>query len=250
MSVFSENNVFLVTGASSGIGRAITHALVRAGAAVIANGRNLERLQETKAGSEHPERLYCEPLDLAENLETLPAWLKSLAQKYGPLSGMATSAGITWNSPLVFYPLQKVRQIFDICCHAPMILSSAFRQKRIHARGGGSIVHIAALAAIDANPGQGVYAEAKAALIAGSRCMSKETAQDRIRVNCISPGLIKTPMFEATCAQLGPSFQAREEVLYPLGLGQPEDVANLALFLLSDASRWITGQNFPVTGGR
>lgn len=249
MSDFPVSGPILVTGASSGIGRAIALALNQAGATVIANGRDEKRLGDTKGQAARPDAMRIAPRDLAADLESLPKWLGEIAKEHGPLTGLATSAGITWNAPLAFYNKKKTEEIFAICCHAPMILAGAFCKKRINAGPCSAIVHIAAGAAIDPNPGQGVYAAAKAGLIAASRCLAKEAAPAGIRVNCISPGLVDTPMMAATCAQLGESFLEREKQRYPLGLGLPEDVANLAVFLLSAQARWITGQNFVINGG-
>lgn len=244
------DKIFLVTGASSGIGYAIALLLNAAGATVIANGRDLARLEEMRLKSQYPANIYCEARDLGKDLSGLRGWLRNLAKKYGPLDGMVSSAGQTWNSPLAFYPLAKVYNIFDICCHAPLLMGSAFCDKNVNAGQGSSIVYVAAAAAQDPNPGQGVYAAAKAALIAGAKCLAREAAPKGIRVNCVSPGLVRTPMMAAACAELGSDFLKKEEALYPLGIGEPEDVANLAIFLLSAKSRWITGQNFSITGGR
>ena len=95
-----------------------------------------------------------------------------------------------------------------------------------------------------------MYGAAKAALVTAARCLSKEIAPRGLRVNCISPGLVDTPMMRATVEQLGEEFLERERGAYPLGLGMPEDVAHLAAFLLSDKARWLTGQNILLSGGR
>ena len=245
-----ENQVFLVTGASSGIGRSIALKLNKFGAIVLANGRNIERLEETVAMADFPANMKPVVRDLAQDMDDIPKWLSLLAAKNGKLRGLACSAGITYNAPMSFYDISKARQIFDICCHSPLKLGSAFCGRRVNAGDGSSIMFIAAAAALDPNPGQGMYAAAKAALVGGARCMAKEAAPHKIRVNCISPGLVDSPMMDATVRQLGPEFMEREKTLYPLGIGAPDDVGELALFLLSAKSRWLTGQNIPLTGGR
>lgn len=250
MSLFNTEDLFLVTGASSGIGRAIALKLNESGAAVLANGRDSAKLEETRSMAKNRESLIPLVRDLGADMPSLAAWLKSLTKKFGALKGLACCAGITWNAPLSFYPLPRVREIFDICCHAPLVLGGAFCGARCNSGPGAAVVNIAAAAAIEPNPGQGVYAAAKAALVAGSKCLAKEAAPRGVRVNCISPGLVEGPMLEATCAQLGQDFLARESALYPLGLGKPEYVAELAVFLLSGSAAWITGQNFIVSGGR
>ena len=250
MSGFTAEDRFLVTGASSGIGRTIALNLNAAGATVLANGRDEDRLAETSRLAPAPERLRPVHRDLAADMDGLKAWLQSVRGEYGPLRGLVCSAGITWNAPMTFYARERVGQLFDICCHAPLMLSGAFCDRRVNAGEGSAIVHIAAAAAVEPNPGQGAYAAAKAALVAGARCLAREAASRKIRVNCISPGLVEGPMMESTCRQLGPDFLARELPLYPLGIGRPEYVADLAAFLLSDAARWMTGQNILLSGGR
>ncbi len=250
MNVFSASQRFLVTGASSGIGRAIALKLHEEGATVIAHGRNSQRLEDLHASMTSSERMLITQRDLLDDMEGLPEWLGELCRSHGPLSGLICAAGITWNSPMHFYPLEKAHQLFDICCHAPLMLGGAFCRKRNNTGSGAAIVYIAAAAALQPNPGQGIYGAAKAALVAGARCQSMELARQGLRVNCISPGLVKTPMFEETANLLGPAFVEREGSLYPLGFGKPSDVANLACFLLSDKARWLTGQNIVLNGGR
>lgn len=250
MSLFSAEDRFLVTGASSGIGRAIALGLNAQGATVLANGRDERRLDESRGMAASPERFHLVPRDLVADMGALKGWLRGLRAEYGPLRGLACAAGVTWNAPVSLYALERVQQLFDICCHVPLILSGAFCDRRVNAGPGSAVVHIAAAAAVDPNPGQGAYAAAKAALVAGAKCLSKEVAPRKIRVNCISPGLVEGPMMEATCRQLGEDFLARELPLYPLGIGKPGDVADLAAFLLSGRASWLTGQNILLTGGR
>lgn len=244
------NRMYLVTGASSGIGRAVAIKLNECGHCIVINGRDEKKLQDTRDMAASPANIFIAARDLALEMGSLVAWLGNLVKEYGRLHGMVCSAGITWNAPTSFYPLGKVTQIFDICCHAPLILNGAFCKPSINAGPGSSIVDIAAAAALEPNPGQGVYAAAKAALIAASKCLAREVSGKGIRINCVSPGLVDTPMMEETSKQLGQSFVERERKLYPLGIGKPEYIANIVAFLLSEEAAWITGQNFVVSGGR
>ena len=249
MSLFTLADIFLVTGASSGIGRAIALELCARGARVIANGRDGEKLAAVKNEAVSPENLIPAVRDLSRDMANLPGWLLSLAREFGPLRGLALSAGRTLNAPLSYYDLEKANQLFDICCHAPLKLAGSFARKQVCAPSA-SIVFIAAAAALDPNPGQGIYAAAKGGLIAGAKCLAKELAAKKIRVNCISPGLVESPMLDETVRLLGRQFLEREEKLYPLGFGRPENVAALAVFLLSEKAAWLTGQNIVQTGGR
>ena len=250
MTTFSAAQRILVTGASSGIGRAIALLLNERGATVLANGRDMERLEQVRTACADPSRMLVAPRDMTADMESLPAWLKGLSRQFGPLHGLVCSAGATWNAPMALYDLAKVRQLFDLCCHAPLLLGGAFCDRRANTGAGAAIVFIAAAAAVAPNPGQGAYGAAKAALVSGAVCLAKEAAPRGVRVNCISPGLVQGPMMDATVEQLGQSFLEKEQPLYPLGFGKPQDVASMAAFMLSQEASWLTGQNIMLTGGR
>ena len=250
MTTFSVAQRILVTGASSGIGRAIALLLNERGATVLANGRDMERLEQVRTACADPSRMLLAPRDMTADMESLPAWLKGLSRQFGPLHGLVCSAGATWNAPMALYDLAKVRQLFDLCCHAPLLLGGAFCDRRAKTGAGAAIVFIAAAAAVAPNPGQGAYGAAKAALVSGAVCLAKEAAPRGVRVNCISPGLVPGPMMDATVEQLGMSFLEREQPLYPLGFGKPQDVASMAAFMLSQEASWLTGQNIMLAGGR
>lgn len=247
---FTENTVILVTGASSGIGAAIALRLNALGAVVIASGRNEDKLAALKRRASSPARFHPEPKDLVAHMETLPQWVEELRIRHGKLSGLAFAAGKTATMPFMQYEHAAALRMFDLLCHAPLVLSKAVADRRNCMAKGLSILFIAAAASIAPNKGQTVYGAAKAALVCAARCMAKELAPRSIRVNCISPGLVRTPMLDETVELLGEEFLQREEALYPLGLGLPEDVASLAAFLLSPAARWMTGQNVLIDGGR
>ena len=250
MTTFTAEQRILVTGASSGIGRAIALLLIERGATVIANGRDTERLKQVRETSADPCRMHLAPRDMTEDMESLPAWLKGLCSQFGPLQGLVCSAGATWTAPSALYDITRAHQLFDLCCHAPLMLGGAFCDRRANAGAGSAIVFIAAAAAVTPNPGQGVYGAAKAALIAGATCLAKEAAPRGVRVNCVSPGLVQGPMMDATVQQLGQTFLEKEQALYPLGFGKPQDVAHMVAFMLSQDAAWITGQNIMLTGGR
>lgn len=250
MTTFSAAQRILVTGASSGIGRAIALLLNERGATVLANGRDMERLEQVRTACADPSRMLLAPRDMTADMESLPVWLKGLSRQFGPLHGLVCSAGATWNAPMALYDLAKVRQLFDLCCHAPLLLGGAFCDRRANTGTGAAIVFIAAAAAVAPNPGQGAYGAAKAALVSGAVCLAKEAAPRGVRVNCISPGLVQGPMMDATVEQLGQSFLEKEQPLYPLGFGKPQDVASMAAFMLSQEASWLTGQNIMLAGGR
>jgi len=249
MISFTADQVILVTGASSGIGEAIALELNALGATVIANGRDRERLEAGKSRSAHPERFHVEPLDLIADMEGLPLWIKTLRERYGKLGGFAHAAGATLTSPLREYDLSTARGIFDLLFHAPILLAKGFTDRRNNVGKGASMVFIGAAGAVIPVPGLLIYASAKGALLTAVRSMSKELAPRGIRVNCFSPGLVKTPMQQEYANLLGPEAFAEVEQGYPLGLGEPEDAAAAAIYLLSARAKWITGQNMLLSGG-
>lgn len=250
MCSFAENSVILVTGASSGIGASIALRLNELGAVVIANGRDKGKLEAVKQRAHASARFHLEPRDLMADMERLPQWVEGLRVRYGKLSGLAFAAGKTATMPFMLYEHAAALKMFDLLCHAPLLLAQAVADRKNCVAKGLSLLFIAAAASIAPNKGQAMYGAAKAALVCAARCIAKELAPRSIRVNCISPGLVKTPMLDETIDLLGEDFLQYEEPLYPLGLGLPEDVANLAAFLLSPAARWITGQNVLMDGGR
>lgn len=247
---FAEGTVILVTGASSGIGAAIALRLNALGAVVIASGRDRDKLADIKQRAPFPTLCHLETKDLVADIDALPQWIEELRIRYGKLGGLAFAAGKTMTMPFMGYDRAAALKVFDLLCHAPIMLAKAIVDRRNCVAEGLSILFIAAAASIAPNKGQTVYGAAKAALVCAARCMAKELAPRSIRVNCISPGLVRTPMLDETVALLGDDFLQHEESLYPLGLGLPEDVANLAAFLLSPAARWLTGQNVLIDGGR
>lgn len=240
----------LVTGASSGIGAAIALRVNSFGAHVIATGRDAARLEETRSHAAFPDLFILEQKDLLSHIGELDKWVAELTGRYGKLGGLAFAAGVTEISPFSRYEYANGLKMFDLLLHAPLMLAKGVAQRKNCVPTGLSMVFIAAAASISPNKGQMVYAAAKAALVCAAHCMAKELAPRQARVNCISPGLVKTPMLEATVDLLGEDFVMREEKLYPLGLGDPGDIANMTAFLLSPAARWITAQNIIVDGGR
>jgi NAD(P)-dependent dehydrogenase (short-subunit alcohol dehydrogenase family) len=234
----------LVTGATSGLGKAIALCCANMGAEVIGIGRDETRLQTTQldlnAISSKPHRTLRADLTQAADRESLVAALG------GPIDGLVHSAGISRLSPVRMMTEQHLREVQAINVEAPMLLTQALLKRNLVA-ADGSIVFIASIAAHIGVPGVAAYSGTKAALIAMMRCLAMEVVKRRIRANCLSPALVETPLLDATAALLGSMDEERKN--YPLGFGKPDDVANAAVFLLSSASRWITGTTIVMDGG-
>lgn len=230
----------LVTGASSGIGRAIAIACSQAGGRVILNGRNRQKLQfslESLSGEGH-ETVQADLTD-AEQRTFL---VESLPQ----LDGVVHCAGIGNRVLCKMLEEQDVSRVMQVNFEAPVLLQAELlREKKIAKEA--SIVFIASAAATMPSVGNAIYSASKAAIIAYAKCLAQELANRKIRVNCISPAMVWTDL-----ALVGATEeQLREaEQNYPLKrYAQPEDISGAAIYLLSDASSWVTGSDMELTGG-
>jgi NAD(P)-dependent dehydrogenase (short-subunit alcohol dehydrogenase family) len=230
----------LVTGASSGIGRQIAITCAAMGAQVVGCGRDEARLAavvESLAGAGH--------LAVRGDLVT-DEGIADVVARAGALNGVVHCAGISRLAPIKMVNAKHLREVEAINFDAPVLLT-----QRLLAKGsiasGGSIVFISSIAAHIGVPGVGIYSASKAALIAMMRCLAMEVVKRGIRANCLSPALVESPLLEATENLVGSLDEERKN--YPLGFGKPDDVANAAVFLLSGASRWITGTTMVMDGG-
>ena len=239
------NKRVLITGSTSGLGKATALTCARMGAEVICTGRDADRLAqmqaELQAISALPHLAVQADLTQAEGRATLVAALGKTA-----LNGVVHSAGISRLSPVRMMTEQHLREVQAINVDAPMLLTQALLKHNLVA-ADGSLVFIASIAAHIGVPGVAAYSGTKAALLAMVRCLAMEVIKRRIRANCLSPALVETPLLDATATLVGSMEQERGN--YPLGFGKPDDVANAAVFLLSDASRWITGTTLVMDGG-
>ena len=234
----------LVTGATSGLGYAIAMACVQMGAEVIGVGRDEERLKNARQAlgvlSSKSHRMVRADLTQVADRDALVTSLGA------PIHGLIHSAGISRLSPVRMLTQQHLHEVQSINVDAPMLLTQALLKRNLVA-ADGSIVFIASIAAHIGVAGVAAYSGTKAALVAMMRCLAMEVVKRRIRANCLSPALVETPLLDATATMVGSMEQERKN--YPLGFGKPEDVANAAVFLLSDASRWITGTTIVMDGG-
>lgn len=236
-----EGKTILVTGASYGIGRGIAVTCSKMGAAVVINGRNEERLNKTLTemqGGNHRVVVG----DLSDF-----AGLSALVGQLPKLDGIVHCAGIGERTLCKMMTEADFDRMIGINLKAPVLLQAEIlRQKKVNK--GGSIVFVASIAADSPSIGNGLYAAAKGGLISYTQCLEFELAPRQIRVNCISPAMVWTDLiFKGGITE----EQLREdEKQYPLKrYGTPEDIANLAVYLLSDASAWMTGSNLKITGG-
>jgi len=234
--------IVLVTGASSGIGKQICISVAAMGGQVIATGRNEERLHHTLQllKGDHHQAIVA---DLTEEVQQ-----RQLISQLPKLHGVVHSAGIMSVVPFQFLSSIKLKEIDLVNYHAPLLLTQQILKNKLLGRET-AVVFISSIAALSAIKGYSVYAGTKAGVIASARVLALEIASQGIRVNCIAPSSVKTPMLAQTQQLFSEEKVKEHEKLYPLGFGEPEDVANATIFLLSKASRWITGTTLVVDGG-
>lgn len=211
-------------------------------------GRNEDRLKETIQLMEKPDTHLYRVIDLTEydKVETL---LREVVGKSGKIYGVVHGAGISTTLPVNMVSSKKMEEFFQTNVYSAINLTRLVTKKAIFAGEGGSIIFISSVMGVVGEVAKSLYSMTKGALISGSRSLALEFAERKIRVNCVSPGVVITPMAQnAVYSRDGESLKKVTD-LHPLGLGIPADVANTCSFLLSDASRWITGINIVVDGG-
>jgi NAD(P)-dependent dehydrogenase (short-subunit alcohol dehydrogenase family) len=241
-----NGQVILVTGASSGIGRAGARLFAAAGARLILLGRDPARLEESAgmlAGTGHI--ILPSVLDDADGAADL---IKSAAADHGELNGIFHCAGTELIRPTRMTKQAQLDALFGPAVNAAMGIARAANSKGVVA-DGGSLVFMSSVAGRRGTAGMVAYSAAKAAVEGMVRSLACELAPRRIRVNAIAAGAVVTEMHARLSNSLSEEGQADYERRHLLGFGTPEDVANAALFLLGPASAWITGTAMLVDGG-
>lgn len=231
----------LITGASSGIGRGVAIACSKMGATVILNGRNQMKLGATLAQLEEGEHKMI-AADLT-NHESVCRMVEQLPS----LDGVVHCAGIGQRVLCKVATEQDVDAVMDANFKAPVLLQTELlKHKKVNK--GASIVFIASISTWSPSIGNAFYSASKGAIVSYANCLALELAPRKIRVNCISPAMVWTDLI----LQEGVDEEQlkADEQKYPLKrYGTPEDIANLAIYMLSDASTWMTGSNVKLSGG-
>lgn len=234
---------FLVTGASSGIGYEVCKCINFQGGSFIGTGRREENLKKLLKDCGGVNSRYISS-DLSKDEE-----IENLVNKIENIDGIVHSAGIVSLAPAKYYSDALMTSIMKINYDSIVkIVTLLLKRKKINKNS--SIVLISSISALFGMNANGIYAGSKGALIAISRVWANELARQKIRVNCISPGMVRTEITSRSIEDLSLEVIAQDEKKYPLGYGDPIQVANPIIFLLSDASSWMTGQNLILDGGR
>ena len=238
---------FLVTGAASGIGLATCQLLSRLGGRVIAVDANEAGLASALASFEGPGHAS-RSFDLRE-VDRIPALMFEVAGADGPLYGVVHAAGLSCVQPARLLDSSRYRDVLLVNTEAALALVRGFQNKKVSGSSGGSIVFLSSVMAQVGSPGAAAYSMTKSALTGLVKSLAVEFAPRKIRVNCVAPGFVKTPMFDRISAPWNAEQRARVESDHLLGFGEPGDVAGAIAFLLADTGRWITGSVLVVDGG-
>ena len=239
---YLDDKIVLITGASSGIGKQVAISVAKANGKVIITGRNKERLEDcfNSLQGEGHKMLVADITD--------SDGINSIIKQIPKISGLVHSAGLAKYMPTKFIRQVDIDDLFKINFTAPVLLTSLLLKKKKITKPG-SIVFMSSIASKNTYFGGAMYSSSKSALETYSRVLALELASKEIRSNCLLPTFVKTPMVDYAEKTISSESMENFERISPLGFGEPLDVANATVFLLSDAAKWITGANIPMGGG-
>ena len=237
----------MVTGASSGIGKEISIYLSQLGANIIMVARNEERLKKTYHSLAPGTHSYY-MLDL-NNLDEIENLVKRICQNGLKLHGLVHSAGVSFTIPIQHLKLDNLKEIMSVNFYSFMELVKHFSKRKYH-DNGGSIVVISSISSRVGARGLAAYGATKGALESAIKSMALDLAAKNIRINAVAPGIIATPIYDGLKEIVNSKdFDSELKKRQVMGVGKPEDVAYATAFLLSDASKFITGTSMVVDGG-
>ena len=237
----------LITGASSGIGRRCAILCSELGANVVLIGRNGINLQKTfdaLSGNNHVQIQQ----DVTEFGKLEPT-VREYVNSKGRIDGFIHCAGIEMTVPLQSMNAEKYQQLFSVNTISAFEIARIVSKKKYCNPMGASFIFISSVMGHLGAPGKVGYCSSKSALISGSKALAIELAAKKIRVNCISPGMVETEMVQKMITELPEEALSAIKKKHLLGFGKTDDIANLCAFLLSDVSKWITGSDLVIDGG-
>ncbi len=241
------NKNILVTGASSGIGRQCAIDFSFNGANVFLLGRNVEELKRTKELCAQDVTIKYFSIDFSD-LGLLSNEIASICDEIGPVHGFLHAAGIEKSLPYQHLKIDDYQCLYDVNFVSAMEIIKTISNKQY--RGDkAKYVLVSSIASVIGRLSLTAYAASKGAMASAVKSLSLELAKKGICINCISPGTILTPMMIKMMDALTEEQRTARKESFPLGFGEPSDISYAAIFLLSDAARWITGQNIIIDGG-
>ena len=238
----------VISGAASGIARQCAISCSKMGARLILLDLNGEGLAETMTMLERQEEHYMALVDLTDREKTSEVVTQGVA-KIGKIHGLLNCAGISTTMPLKIVKEETLDKFFKVNVYTGYFLTQEVTKRSNLAEEGASIVFFSSVAGSYGSNGKSVYGMTKGALKAVAKSLAVELAKKNVRVNSISPGVIVTPINQNLPHIADPEKRAELEKQHLLGLGKTTDIANACVYLLSDASRWVTGINLFVDGG-
>jgi meso-butanediol dehydrogenase/(S,S)-butanediol dehydrogenase/diacetyl reductase len=248
MSSRLKGKMAIVTGAGSGIGRACALALAREGANVALVGRRKNLLEKVAAQLGTSAVVLAADVSQKSEVDRI---VEQTVSRFGGLNVLLNNAGALYIGTAEQITEEQWDETFNVNVRAVWLLSRAVLPA-MRRTGGGSIINMASVLGINGARNRAAYAASKGAVVLLTKCMALDHGQEQIRVNAICPSFIETDLTAAVISKAPDpnSVRAERTSVHPLGrLGQPEDVAGLAVYLASDESSWVTGSIFPVDGG-
>lgn len=237
-----QGKTILVTGASSGIGRSIAIECSRMGAVVYISGRNINSLNETLSlMKDGPHQIITADLTDEESISIL-------VDNLPLLNGVVQNAGMLERMLCKAAKAEKIEKLMKTNFEGPVLLQKLLLKKN-KIEKSGSVVFVSSRAPFAPSIGNAFYSATKGAILGYAKTLALEVAPKQIRVNSICPAMVWTELAKKDAEQMSTNYEEAEQK-YPLKrFGKPEDVAYLAVYLLSDASSWMTGSQIDITGG-
>lgn len=236
-----ESKIVFVTGASSGIGRGIAIGTSKMGAKVYISGRNENRLDETLSLMSGSSNVIL-PAELTNDKD-----INHLVEILPPLDGVVLCAGIIKTMPVKNITDSAIEEIFKVNIISEIqLLSRLLKKKKLNK--GASVVIISSVSTFNVKVGNSLYSATKGAINSFAKAMALEISKQKMRVNCIQPGFVPSSILSQSGIEQDDFLKWYSE-RHPLGFGEPSDIANACIYLLSDAAKWVTGSIFTIDGG-
>ena len=243
-----KDKITMVTGAGSGIGRACALALASEGARVALIGRRKDRLEAVAREIGNNALVVAADVSKKPDIDRM---VEQTVANFGGLNILVNNAGVLHAGTVEQVTEQQWDETFNVNVRGVWLLSRAVLPQ-LRKAGGGSIINIASVLGINGVRNRACYAPSKGAVVLLTKCMAIDHGHENIRVNAICPAFVETDLTAAVLRKApDPEAMRRERIsAHPIGrLGQPEDIAGMAVYLASDESSWVTGALFPVDGG-